>query len=180
MTPDDIPVTMPKFRFGHPDTCSYCGEPADCIEHCIPYSFFRLAPRKTNQQANAEGITTWACNECNFFLGSSVFPDWVERVEHVDTHLQKKLAKNKTPERTPEEVDEDEGGLRDFIAAKLAELRRDQRRAAWVYSPKWAAHFSLLLEATQLDPRSPEFNPILRDYFARFVQVLRGDSTPTL
>ena len=54
-----------RYTFGKQYTCFYCGEPADCIDHTIPYSWFRDTKRTGHRQQESIGFMTYSCKEYN-------------------------------------------------------------------------------------------------------------------
>ena len=155
---------LPPIRFGDPQTCTYCGEPAEALDHVIPFSFLTCQQKRLPRHRN-EGITTWACNDCNSLLGARYFSNWAARVTFVSSHNLKRLKKNKTPHWSEEELEEVDHSLRTFIEEKQGELRRDRRRASWVGSVEWDDHLRELWGIPQLQKTDERYHPFLGSFF---------------
>lgn len=54
-----------RYTFGKPYVCFYCGEPADCIDHTIPYSWFRDAKEQDRDKKKFIIIPRYLLNSKN-------------------------------------------------------------------------------------------------------------------
>lgn len=82
-----------RFTFGKRYICTYCGEPADTIDHTIPYSFFRDTKRNKQRRGESIGFMTYCCRECNRILGDRLFYTFQDRAKFVNTKLRNRYRK---------------------------------------------------------------------------------------
>jgi hypothetical protein len=67
--------------------CVYCNEPAECVDHIVPYSYF---------QNDDEDNLIAACNRCNAIAGDKVFSSLAEKSTYIRKVLNTKHAQRKT------------------------------------------------------------------------------------
>lgn len=116
------------YKFGIPHTCTYCGEYADTIDHCIPYSVLRNETRKKNKLL---GFCCPACKECNCLLGNKVFTTFQERVLFVNRTLKKKYGAHRVV-WDKEELEEISGNLKKYIQAENITFQISRDRILWI------------------------------------------------
>ena len=109
-----------RFTFGKQHICTYCGEPADTIDHTIPYSWFRETNYNGKRHRESIGFMTYACRECNCILGNRIFPTFQDRCRFVKNKLQKRYRDKMGVIWDEDELSELSGGLR-------AEIERSNR-----------------------------------------------------
>lgn len=96
--------------------CNYCGEPADTLDHVIPYSRLTSAKR-TGTRADI-GETVACCRECNSLLGAQQFPSIQDRSRFIGRRLKQRYAKLlNSPSWTADELAEVGPALRSSILA---------------------------------------------------------------
>lgn len=132
-----------RFQFGQKYTCTYCGEPADSLDHTIPYSFFRNTGSK-NRKMEAIGFLTPACRECNCILGDKIFPTFQERFQYVQKRLRHKYKKFMKVVWDDEDIRSVSGRLRQFIEQQNRLNKRIRSRLEW---PETTEFVSILEEA---------------------------------
>ena len=116
------------YKFGIPYTCTYCGEYADTIDHCIPYSILRTDGRKHRRLL---GFCCPACRECNCLLGNRVFTTFQDRVLYVNGTLKKKYGAHHVV-WDEEELEEVSGNLRKFIQGENTRFLISRDRILWI------------------------------------------------
>lgn len=146
------------YTFGIPNTCTYCGQSADTLDHCIPYSFSR--GRQTKGSKSPLGFCTYCCRECNSLLGSSIFPTFQERLVYLNKKLSKKYNKFLTVVWDEEDLSSVSGNLKRYITGfnNLNKITRE--RLDWIYSPT----FLKMLSETQEDVASLDIPQHFKDY----------------
>lgn len=66
--------------------CFYCGDPAECIDHIIPWDFSR--------DSSKENLVA-SCLLCNGIAGSQIFNNLEEKREYIRSQLRRKKYKNR-------------------------------------------------------------------------------------
>lgn len=125
-----------RFTFGKPHVCTYCGQPADTIDHTIPYSWFRTTG-SDRRKAEAVGFLTYACRECNGLLGSRIFPTFQERVAYVNRRLRKKWRPEMSVMWDKEDLSTVSGRLKQYIRQQQRLNKLQRERVSWIDSPEY-------------------------------------------
>ena len=169
---DPIPAerwdTSISFIFGLRHTCTYCGDPADGLDHVVPWSFISAAPR-TPCAGKQAGVRTWTCRECNSILGSRVFPTMWLRIMYVNQRLQVRLAEHMAhPLWSREEMKGLRPGLRRQVEARNYLARVARARIGWPYNPTC---LEILQEVRQQasDETQPGYRMCVARFFGRTV-----------
>lgn len=75
--------------------CTYCGEPADTMDHLIPVSY-QTSERNLSGSArhrSSLGPTVPACMECNGVLGNRMFDTLADRAKYVEKSYRRRYKK---------------------------------------------------------------------------------------
>jgi len=89
--------------------CTYCGLPADTVDHVIPQSLRYMLQEHGGWRDHYGRITDKvpACKECNSMAGSEVFPSLTAKRRYVHARIAKKYASVlRTANWTAAELDE--------------------------------------------------------------------------
>lgn len=143
-----------RYTFGKPYVCFYCGEPADCIDHTIPYSWFRDAKRTGQRQQESVGFMTYSCKECNQILGNKIFPTIQDRL------LRHKKEMNVVWDN--EDLSTVSGRLQEYIKQQNNLNLKIRTRLAWITSPEFNEMIKQVYEEVYYNPQIP---PKLKEYF---------------
>lgn len=128
--------TSISFIFGIRNVCTYCGDPADCMDHVVPWSYISTVVRKGGQEGKFLGIRTWACRECNAILGAKRFPCMWRRIVHVHDRLCVRLEHDLMfPIWSREEMIPLRPNLRRQIEARNLLTRVARARTGWMFTP---------------------------------------------
>jgi hypothetical protein len=160
-----IPQSLVCFRFGMPGTCTYCGNTAKAIDHCILWSFLS-AMHKRHSWANRRGITTYTCPTCNSKLSDRFFDTFLERVEFINGYWQERYfaRAKKQPAWSQDELMTVKYSLRSFIKNKLDEVGLLKTQSEWIGTDEF--RYELEEVRCTLDyNRENESFPILERYF---------------
>lgn len=165
---DPIPTprwdTSISFIFGIRNVCTYCGDPADCLDHVIPWSYISAADRKSG--GHAPGIRTWACRECNSILGAKRAPTMWRRVVYVNDRLRFRLDEYLAyPVWTREQMLKLGPNLRRQTEARNLLARVARARVGWMFTPMC---LGIMEEVRQrvCDRTRPDYRSIVADFFA--------------
>lgn len=120
------------FRFGKPYICTYCGMPADNIEHAIPYSWFKNSGARDRRRGESIGYLTPSCSECNTLLGSKIFDTFQKRVAYVNKRLRQVHKKDMGVVWDEEDLSQIEGNLRKYIESKNKLNLTLRQRVDWI------------------------------------------------
>lgn len=127
-----------SIRFGIREICTYCGTPAFEQDHVIPWSWTSDRARKSHAGA-MPGLKTWACRECNQFLGNTIFPSFAERVIYANLCLAKKYRRIVMGAMWSRgEISELKGMLKVYVAGKQHTRDLLAGRVDWIYSSTFA------------------------------------------
>lgn len=164
---EQAPVqSLPYFRFGHPLTCTYCGDPAGSVDHVIPVGFQHATRKKCVHSMN--GPLTFACKHCNSTLGGRYFDSFKLRCEYVQQRLASKVK--------PILWSEQELMLLDYPLRRMVQCSNARRR--WIGErADWCGSRDYLLGLENLkwqlqsisDSHSSRY---LRSYFSETVQAV--------
>ena len=133
-----------RFTFGNKHICTYCGEPADTIDHTIPYSIFHDEEISGHRKNFSVGFMTYCCRECNNLLGNRMFYTFQERCKYVNTRLRNKYKKFMGVVWDEEDLSQLSGNLREEIERSNRLNRRLRERVSWQDSKE----FLSMLEKT--------------------------------
>ena len=126
-----------RFNFGHNDVCTYCGDHATCLDHTIPYSYFRNTGGHY-RRSEAIGFLTPACDECNTILGDRIFTTFQERFKFVHDRLVKKYKKKLGIIWDKEDLKGVSGRLKQYIEQQNRINQRIQTRLNWPSSVEFS------------------------------------------
>lgn len=161
-----IPV-LPKFKFGNPNCCAYCGDPPSGRDHVIPVSFQHL---RKDQRNATNGPTTWACQPCNSKLGANWFDDFDDRCRWIRDRIDSAV---KPVVWHDYELAKLDYGLRIYIKSESARRLWQRSRADWYESRDyWLNIENLQWQLAEFNPSNPGFL-FLESYFRRTIQFLK-------
>ena len=160
-----IAGALPNFRFGIPNVCTYCGEAAHEIDHCVPVCLTGVSHRALHCLQN-KGITTWACRFCNARLSGKVFPGMLERFAYIRKIIESKAEKVKdNPDWTDQEILALDYTLQTYIASCQEKQKKLKRMLAWENSSGFCLLVDQLKQRPELDRKNPKYKPTLRHFF---------------
>lgn len=160
-------MQVPSFLFGDPHICTYCGAPATCIDHAIPLASYSDLPRRKLEMT---GVRTYACHQCNGWLGAKVFPTFKERVEFVNGKLIAKAQKfSKDASWSDEEIAALDHTLRTYIASRQLQMRQADAQTTWQGSAGFWAVMSTLYRIPYLEKDDPKYVEWVADYFGDYL-----------
>lgn len=133
-----------RYTFGIPHICTYCGEPADTIDHTIPYSWFRNTG-SDRRHGESVGFMTYCCRECNSILGSRIFPTFQQRLLYLNNRLRERHRKDMSVMWDKEDLSKVSGRLKQYIEQQNRINKRQRARVSWIDSHK----FLSLIEQVQ-------------------------------
>lgn len=161
-----IPI-LPKFQFGNPNHCTYCGDTPSGMDHVIPVVY-----QHTQDQSRFEsnGPTTWACHSCNGQLSSNWFDDFDGRCRWITDRLDTTV---KPIHWASYELTHLDYGLRKFIGSENARRRWQRARADWYESRDyWLNLENLQWKLAEFHPGNPGLK-FLNGYFSKTLQLLK-------
>ncbi len=141
-----------SFIFGKIGTCTYCGEPADTIEHLIPWSVIT----SSDSSRKIKGFCTYACRECNCFASNRVFHTFEERVKFVHEKLRKKYKRYMGVVWDSGELNQTTGNLKKYIRGCNTLNKIARQRLAYPTSNEFWEILNSAREDAYLDPRIPK------------------------
>lgn len=139
------------YKFGIPYTCSYCGDLAETMDHCIPWS---VAKRNDNQRRNLIGFCCPACQDCQNILGNRVFSTFQDRVLFVKGKLRNRYGKGH-PVWDEEELSELSGNLRKYVEGENYKFNLSRSRILWTNTNEFRKLISEVEEDLRWDPKIP-------------------------
>lgn len=140
------------FTFGNSNKCIYCGEPADTVEHLIPWSFISRVYEKDRK---LKGFCTYACRECNTLAGNRLFFTFEERVKFVSDRLRKKHKKDMTVVWDKSELSELHGNLKKWVRGKNFQNLLIRKRLSYPTEEEFWKILNQAREELYLDKRIP-------------------------
>ena len=158
------PEGVPRFHFGEPGVCAYCGSTGDEVDHCIPYTFLNSA--KNRRKGAIHGITTQACRWCNGRLSDRMFPTMRERVDFMQKRFlarAKRYAKHGS--WTPEEINKLDWTLQTFVASRQLEIAWLDSAVTWIDSPGYREFYHELKWRPELDATHARYSEFLANFF---------------
>lgn len=97
--------------------CTYCGSPANSLDHIIPVSYEFVSRKAANYSRK---ITVPCCEECNNKLSNNWLPTIAERAEHLSEAYRKKYKKIlKSPHWEQWEIENLSGFLRKNVESNM-------------------------------------------------------------
>jgi hypothetical protein len=157
--------TSISFTFGIRNVCTYCGDPADVLDHVVPWSYLSAVVRK-GSQGHDLGIRTWACRECNSILGHKRFPCMWRRIVHVNDRLRVRLDEHLAyPIWQREELRHLGPNLRRQAEARNLLTRVARARVGWIFSPMCLGIMENVRDRV-CDESSPDYREIVARFFA--------------
>lgn len=151
-----------RFTFGKPHVCTYCGEPADTIDHTIPYSWFRDTTTGGRRHSESIGFMTYSCMECNRILGKRLFYTFQDRCKFVNNKLRKKYRKFMGVVWDQDELDGLSDRLKEEIERSNRLNLRLRDRVGWQDSKEF---LSMLEETMDRVYWSEELLPQWKEFF---------------
>jgi hypothetical protein len=159
-------LKMPNYIFGQFETCTYCGDFANQIDHVIPLTQFTHLPRKT---ADKYGIRTYACGSCNQLIGDKYFETFAKRCEFARLRIERKTkAKYKDTGWTDEEIAGLDYSLRGYVARHQYKAQLLTKRLQWYGSFDFYENIKQLETWERLDIHSPKYIEWVHFYFQGF------------
>ena len=151
-----------RFTFGKSHICTYCGEPADTIDHTIPYSWFRDTKNDGSRQKESIGFMTYCCRECNSILGKRLFYTFQDRARFVNNRLRTRYRKFMGVVWDEDELAELSDRLKEEIerSNRLNLLLRE--RVGWQSSK---TYLDMLQETMDRVYWSEELEPAWKEFF---------------
>lgn len=144
-----------RFTFGQPHICTYCGAPADTIDHTIPYSWFRTTGSDKRKQESV-GFMTYACRECNSLLGSRIFPTFQKRLLWLNNRLREKHRKEMSVLWDAEDIASVSGRLKQYIQQQNRINLEQRARVSWIDSVQFQSILSKAQDELYYDTTIPE------------------------
>lgn len=106
-----------------PESCVYCGNPAECLDHVLPLRYANWQPELTPAERRLL-ILVPACWECNALAGSTPFQTFRAKRAYVHDRLLRRYRKLlDLPSWTEAEVNELSGNLREHVRGEQARRR---------------------------------------------------------
>jgi len=122
---------LPTFTFGHPNRCTYCGDPATFREHVIAVSYQQTSRKQAFRLC---GPMTWACRDCNSVLGNRWFDSFAKRCEWASWRLNIKAAPILWSEHQIANLDV---SMKDFVRQRTMKRKWIRFRADWYLSREY-------------------------------------------
>jgi hypothetical protein len=82
--------SMPRLTFGNSSICTYCGEPAEGMDHVIALSYQTFRLRRKHEMIEGYGPMTFACKDCNSHLSNRYFDTFWHRCKFASSRLNSK------------------------------------------------------------------------------------------
>jgi hypothetical protein len=158
---EDFDPSTFNISLGSWEHCLYCGEPPNCQDHVIPFSYYSM--KKRIKAGSSEGVKVKACMECNTLLSSKYFPNIVERIDDVKSSIyrrNKKVLKNKPWD--DDEIDELKYTLKTKILSAETKRREVKQRIDWITSKEGIEYLDNV--KSQIKDQF-EINHFLRKFF---------------
>lgn len=125
-----------RYLFGKKYICTYCGEPADCIDHTIPYSWFKNTGSK-KRKSEAVGFMTYSCRECNSLLSDKVFYTFQDRLLYLNRRLRERHKKELTVLWDEEDLKTVSDRLKQYILQSNNRCNLIRKRLGWINSKEF-------------------------------------------
>lgn len=155
---------MKAFFFGRSGVCTYCGDPADTIDHVIAVSYQRVC------RGGDLGPHCPACKLCNSKLSNRFFETFIERCQFVHDRLEKLC---KPIVWTSYQIAAMDYGLKTLVRAEHRRRRWLRLRADYFESRDFYLGLEALIwEVPKLSQNGRE-SEFLRRYFAQAIFLCR-------
>ena len=115
LTPAQKKKILEKFDF----TCVYCWNPAETVEHIIPWSY---------DHDNREENLVAACWLCNLIASNKVFNTFSDKLAHVQNRRYQWIKNNPIPLWTVKEVNELGRTLKKYVMDSVMILDDEEQR----------------------------------------------------
>jgi hypothetical protein len=156
-------LTMPRFIFGNPDHCTYCGIKPNQIDHVIPLTQYTMISRKEKDNT---GIRTYCCSGCNLSLSDKYFATFADRLIYAKGEIMKKSRRySNHASWSDNEIARLDYTLRTYVANSQLKIRELDEREAWQKSFKFWECIATLNGVRCLDESSPKYVQWVDDYF---------------
>jgi|DEB19_MinimDraft_3_1074340.scaffolds.fasta_scaffold33555_5 hypothetical protein len=103
--------------------CFYCGDPADCLDHCPPLSIVEDTDPKKLREKKIPHVLLPCCHECNTALGDRYLLTVEDRLLYLESFYDAFLKKQKGF-WTQSQVDSLEGILKEYIRHHMDKVNR--------------------------------------------------------
>lgn len=161
------PKTPPKMLFGEPNICTYCGQPSNCIDHVIPFSYYSVVVSK--RARDSTGIRTFSCNMCNGILGDRFFDTFLDRIKFVNaTWIQKGQKYARSASWSDQEIADLDHTLRTYVASQTYKIRFYDSVAEWPFSSGFWFAIDNLKSSNVLDREHPKYSEFAASFFKGF------------
>ena len=161
-------MDVPRFLFGDPSKCTYCGAPPHDVDHVIPRSQYQAAYQKGKRDVS--GIRTYACKNCNGCLGDRYFPTFKARLEYAKENRMKKSRRfQNAASWDDEEIVRLDYTLRTYVASEQIRMRELDEEVTWQGSARFWLCIENLNTVHCLNPSHPAFKEWVADYFSGYV-----------
>lgn len=157
---------IPSIKFGTEGVCTYCGDSATSVDHCIPVSFQTLEKRKGKMAKY--GPQTPSCVHCNSKLASKCFDTFYDRCRYVSDLWQREL---KPVLWTQREIEGLSGWLRVRVNHEMNRRMWAYNRADWMDTRDFWLNIENLTWDERLLVGSKTFHPALYEYFKSMVAL---------
>jgi len=144
------------YIFGIKGRCTYCGEDAEEIDHCIPRGL--TGSIKTNK---SRGVRTYSCAECNSALSGRAFSTFYDRMSYARKKVEQRVSK--ASKWTQKEIDELDYSLATVIVAGSKKKEKSDSRMKWL-NTKWYAQILKELRSSKIY----DFNETMHAFFKDF------------
>ena len=159
-------MIIPSIKFGNEGVCTYCGDVATAVDHCIPISFQTLENRLGKMRKY--GPQTPSCHHCNSKLSSKHFDTFYDRCKFVSDSWSDEL---KPVLWTQKEIEGLSGWLRNRVASEMNRRMWLFNRADWMDTRDFWLNIENLTWDERLSVGSKTFHPALYEYFKSTVAL---------
>lgn len=160
----DATSALPDFHFGIEETCTYCGEYADSVDHCIPWAMLHTA--NESKRRSLRGITTPSCMWCNQKLMDNFYPTFAERLTTVESFVIREAKKyTGVPSWADEDICKLDFTLRSYVSKVQNIIRKLDQMRTWRYSKGWYKCIHTLKNRPELDYSHPKYCSFLVEFF---------------
>jgi len=159
--------SYPAFRIGTWEHCVYCGEPSECRDHVIPFSFLSLSDSKRYEI----GPQALSCKNCNLILGNRSFDTFDERCKWISNNLGQRRRKS-GPLWERHEINQLKGKLRQYVNQCQNKHQWLTIRWEWYDSDCYWKNLEGLLTETLLKSESPRYKEGYGNFFRPTINKL--------
>lgn len=162
---------LPFFKFGGPESCTYCGEFADQTDHVIAVASQVKLLHIVRGRKRRYGPITPCCAFCNRILHAHEFGSFLERCKFVAETYSDRTG----PELWTEEEATSLGyTLRTLILERRNLIRWNQQKSNWFQSREFFLNLEELTYIPWLEERNPRFSKELFGYFSSTIKAIKG------